>query len=101
MNANLFVATVLFCLFLLGLIYNHIIGKEERFLEAYVAFEVVAGVLITLFGFSLIAGWKYAVVALICFAASGLPMVAGSIQRNIQKAKESHARIVAQEESHD
>ena len=75
-------------LFLMGIIYNALIGKYERWLEQYVALEVVGGVLFTLIGFGLLAGWTNAGIALLCFAASGAPMLVGSIVRHAERSKQ-------------
>jgi hypothetical protein len=80
-------ALVFFCLFLMGVLYNIIIGKYERYMEQYVALEVVGGVVFTLAGFGLLAGWRYAGIALLCFAASGAPMLVGSVVRHAAKNK--------------
>lgn len=83
-------------LLLLGIGYNLLIAEWERkkYLEGFTSLAVVVGVLITLL---VEAGlnWQAAVLTLICFAASGLPMVAGSIWRYIKARKAFQEEYVA------
>lgn len=68
-----------------GLLYNAlVVDKLERWLpraHGVTAFEVVGGVLVTMLGFGMVAGFDYMLVALVCFAASGIPMIVGSLRR--------------------
>ncbi len=48
------------------------------------AWEVVAGVLFTLVGFAFLAGVEAFLLALLCFAASGIPMILGSRARHVE-----------------
>lgn len=76
--------SVLIALFLCGMIYNYaVVDKIERLHPplGVTAFEVVGGVLFTLVGFALLVGVEAMLLALLCFAASGVPMILGSLQR--------------------
>jgi hypothetical protein len=54
--------------------------------RGYVSFLVVLGVAVTGAGFALAVGsWEVGLVLLACFAASGLPMVGGSVGRYIRE----------------
>lgn len=46
------------------------------------AYEVAGGVLYTLVGLMFLAGVETFVLALLCFAASGVPMIMGAHHRN-------------------
>ncbi len=46
------------------------------------AYEVAGGVLFTLVGLMFITGLETFILALLCFAASGLPMIMGAHHRN-------------------
>ena len=69
-------------LFMGGIAYNVLISHMERqgYIEGYVALFVAGGVLFTLLGVALIQ-WQAAVLCLIAFCCSGLPMLAGSVWR--------------------
>lgn len=77
-----FVCTLLF---LFGVGYNHLVMYLERkhYDEGYTALLVVVGVAITLIGVAILF-WQAAVITLLCFAASGLPMIVGSAWRHVQ-----------------
>ena len=76
---------VLLILFLSALIYDRaVVDVIERRLpqpHGVTAFEVVIGVLFTLVGFGFLVGLETMILALLCFAASGVPMILGSLQR--------------------
>lgn len=62
--------------------YNALIAYlHRRGLEGYAAVEVIGGTLFTLAGAAFIIGPLPALAVLVCFAASGLPMFAGSVWR--------------------
>ena len=46
------------------------------------AYEVAGGVMFTLVGLMFITGLETFILALLCFAASGLPMIMGAHHRN-------------------
>lgn len=75
----------LLMLAMFGFLYNWlVVDKVERWLppaHGVTAFEVVGGVLVTMVGFGMLAGFDYMVLGLMCFAASGIPMIIGSLRR--------------------
>ena len=81
-------------LFVFGLGYNLAVSEFERkkFLEGFVSLAVVLGVLVTLGGVAVIS-WRAALLALGAFAASGAPMVAGSIWRYVQARGEAQRDV--------
>ena len=85
MNIQPYFSLILAGLFIFGLGFNWLIAWSERHhvLDGYTAFAVVLGTLVTLGGIALI-NLTAAVIALACFAASGLPMLAGSVYRHIE-----------------
>lgn len=78
-------------LVLFGLAYNRVVGylEEHKLIEGFVWVAVVAGVAVTLAVVTLLwwsvelTGGLWALVTLIGFAASGLPMACGSIWRYV------------------
>lgn len=60
---------------------------------------MVGGTVVTLAGATLIIGLESTLVVGICFAASGMPMIAGSIARYIRQRamEEEEARRLARE----
>jgi len=74
-------------LLLFGIVYNAFVAWLERrgHDQGYTALLVVAGTLVTLLGAAVIIGLEDALVVLACFAASGLPMIVGSIARHVQE----------------
>jgi hypothetical protein len=71
-------------LFLFGIAFNAFIGwaEKKKYLEGFVALAVVFGTLITVGAVALVYPLA-ALINLLAFAASGLPMLAGSIVRYI------------------
>lgn len=49
------------------------------------AWEVVGGVLFTLVGASFLIGLEDTLLVLLCFAASGIPMILGSRARHLER----------------
>lgn len=88
-------------LFGFGIGYDQLMRLVEDYRpeHGYTAIFVAFGVLVTLGGLALIAGLEAALWALACFAASGLPMIAGSMVRNMlrQAVDEAGVRRVARE----
>lgn len=82
-------------LMVIGIGYNWMVTQINHRLwdHPLTGFLVVGGTLITLGGFAIVVGWGPALVALACFAASGLPMVAGSVHRWMGRAAEDTAGI--------
>jgi hypothetical protein len=79
------ILVVFLALFVFGIGYNWAVAEFERrkYLEGFVSLAVVLGVLVTLGGVAVIER-RAAQLALGAFAASGAPMVAGSIWRYIK-----------------
>ena len=77
--------SVLAALAAFGLFYNGIIVDNlARHLPARyraTSFEVVGGVLVTCVGIGVIFGLEVMLGCLLCFAASGIPMIYGDIRR--------------------
>jgi len=78
--------TVAVCLALIlfGLWYNREVARLEGSgdHEGYLSLLVVVGVAVTIVGWLVVTGdLAGGLVLLVCFAASGLPMIAGSISR--------------------
>ena len=76
---------VLFGLMCFGLFYNGVIVDNlARHLPARyraTSFEVVGGVVVTCLGIGALLGFEAMLVCLLCFAASGIPMIYGDIRR--------------------
>lgn len=89
------VAAVCAGLALFGVWYDHAVGRMERRREdrGYTAFLVVFGTLVTMTGYMLVLASSALIVTLFaCFAASGLPMVVGSVRRHqVERAREEAA----------
>lgn len=84
---------VLEALLIGGVAYNAFVAWLEREGRdrGFTALLVVIGVLITLVGYACISGIKYALLAFFCFAASGIPMIAGSVWRYSQHRKQDES----------
>ena len=74
---------ILLALAVFGYIYNRWVESLERqgHDRGYMSLIVSAGCAVTLAGTSFIVGLGPVLWALICFAASGIPMIVGSISR--------------------
>lgn len=72
-----------------GIAYNRLVSwlEQEHPDQPYTASLVVGGVLFTLAGLTLLAGVEIGLLAFGCFAASGLPMVLGSMQRHLEQRR--------------
>lgn len=79
------ILTVLAGLACFGLFYNGVIVDNlSRHLPARyraTSFEVVGGVLVTCVGIGALLGFQAMLVCLLCFAASGIPMIYGDVRR--------------------
>ena len=75
-----------------GCTFNTLVSRMANRLEGYTSLLVVAGALVTLAGVALI-DLKAALLCLIAFAASGLPMVIGDIARAVKARDKSIERI--------
>ena len=81
-------------LFVFGIGYNALVAWVYRQApdHGYTAFLVAGGVIATLAGFALIASLEMALLILACFAASGLPVIIGSVLRQLhQRAQVARA----------
>ena len=79
-------------LFLLGcgILYDQLVSYTQEQLPArhgVTAWLVVGGVLWTLFGVLMLEGIKVFTTVLLCFVASGTPMVVGSMRRYQREAQ--------------
>jgi hypothetical protein len=79
------IVSILAALVIAGVVYDRyivdIIERQHPPLGV-TAWEVVGGVLFTLAGFAFLAGLEMFLLALLCFAASGIPMILGSRARH-------------------
>lgn len=84
---------VLEALFIGGVAYNAFVAWLEREGRdrGFTALLVVIGVLITLVGYACIIGIKHALLAFFCFAASGTPMIIGSVWRYSQHRRQAES----------
>ena len=89
------ILAIYLALVLFGIGYNRLIEamQQRGYLEGFDSLAVVAGTLVTLGGLAVI-WWPAAVLALGAFAASGLPMIGGSIWRYIQR-RENVKRLLS------
>jgi hypothetical protein len=82
------IASVLIMLAFAGVVYDRfvvdIIEKQHPPLGV-TAWEVVGGVLFTLVGFAMLAGFEAFLLAVLCFAASGIPMILGARARHMER----------------
>lgn len=84
-------------LFLFGLIYNAFVAWLEKMGHdrGYTAFLVVGGTLVTLAGLAVITGVETVISAIVCFVASGLPMILGSVWRHVRERASEEKKIMA------
>lgn len=90
------VAAVLFGLVCFGLYYNRFVecledqGKDRGFMS----FLVTLGCSVTILAFALMtSAWGAAALVTLCFAASGTPMIIGSVSRYAQARKREEVAI--------
>lgn len=84
-NERLIAALAVLLLF--GILYDLFVtwlGKQTQD-HGYTAFLVVGGTIVTIAGLAWVAGLEVALVATILFAASGLPVIVGSMRRALQR----------------
>ena len=74
---------ILLALAIFGVIYNRWVDSLEKqgHDRGYMGFIVAAGCAVTLAGAAFIIGLEPVFWAFVCFAASGIPMIAGSVGR--------------------
>ena len=84
-------------LFLFGLGYNSFVAWLEKMGHdrGYTAFLVVLGVLVTLGGLAVVTSVETAIVGIICFGASGAPMILGSVWRHVRERASEESKIMA------
>lgn len=94
------VVGVLCALALFGSGYNRLVAEAERrgWAEGFVSLLVAVGTLGTLVGLAVVC-WPAALLALGCFAASGTPMMVGSIWRYVRR-RERERLALAREVGH-
>lgn len=80
------IMAILFGLVLFGILYNLLIDflASKRYTEGFMSILVAFGVFCTLAGIVFIS-WPVALISLLGFAASGVPMIVGSITRYVRK----------------
>lgn len=88
-------STILTSLFIFGVAYNAFVSWLERqgYDRGYTAILVVVGTLVTVVGAGLRLGTRSVAWILTCFAASGTPMIAGSIWRYVAQRQRDLQRI--------
>jgi NhaP-type Na+/H+ or K+/H+ antiporter len=82
-------------LLLFGVSYNLLVEYFQKRTQRYTAELVVGGVIITVLVSGFLIGWDKALIVLVCFVASGLPMIVGSWFRTARD--EEAAKKIAQE----
>ena len=82
-----------------GTLYNALVAWAERkgYTEGYMSLVVALGVGVTLGGVSILS-IEAAVLTLICFIASGAPMIVGSIVRYLKKREAARQVLLAEVE---
>jgi len=87
---------VLVALFGFGIGYNRLVGKLEHqgHDRGYMGFIVALGCTVTLLGAGVIVGWEPVAWTTMCFAASGIPMIAGSIRRHVRARAKARREIL-------
>ncbi len=80
-------------LFLFGLIYAWIVRRlSDSGVQGQTAYTVVVGVGVTVLASAFLVGWANALLVLVCFAASGLPMIIEYGQRTHKQQKDDRER---------
>ncbi len=75
-----------------GLLFNRFVERHQaRNGGIYTAFYVAGGVLLTLATAVLVIGLTDALLVAVLFAASGAPMILGSMQRHTDRIHETNA----------
>lgn len=94
------ILAVFFALVLFGIGYNALVAWLERkgYTEGYLSIIVALGVFVTLCGVAVLSV-QAALISLGAFAATGTPMIIGSIARYLKARDEAKRAIV--EEIHD
>jgi len=89
------IVAVFFGLLLFGLWFNTLVAWAEKqgYTEGFLSLIVVLGVIGTLSGMAIL-DFKGALMALCCFAASGAPMIVGSIGRYLKLRKQAQESMI-------
>lgn len=82
------IGIVAFALVMFGAYYDSLMTRLADHKDPYISIFVAGGVAVTL-GLIAVIDWRAAVLALGAFACSGLPMVAGSIRRNMERQRQA------------
>jgi Kef-type K+ transport system membrane component KefB len=84
------ILAVYLVLVLFGIGYNHTVAwwERQKYIEGFTSLAVVLGVLMTLGGVAVV-DWQSALLALGAFAATGTPMIVGSILRYVRARREA------------
>ena len=85
---------IIVTLVVVGTVYNRAVAYLEvkGYMEGYTSLAVAFGVLVTL-AFVALLDWKVALMTLACFAASGTPMIVGSISRYVKRREMGQERM--------
>ena len=94
------IGVVVFGLVMFGIAYNFLMHHLGQHKQGYLSLFVAGGVLVTLAGLALIDA-RAAVLALVCFAASGAPMIAGEIVRSMIQHERVLKALRAQQDGRD
>jgi len=89
-------AAVFLFLLVFGVSYNLLVQFVQRKTQHYTAEFVAGGCLVTVLASGFVIGWDCALIVLICFIASGTPMIIGSMMSHAQD--EQAAKKVIQDE---
>ncbi|CAG0933559.1 hypothetical protein TFLX_03101 [Thermoflexales bacterium] len=80
-----------------GVLYNRWVAQHQASNEGiYTAFYMVGGVMLTLLIGILLVGFTAVMLMLVLFAASGMPMVLGSMQRHTERIKTTNEKSIAE-----
>lgn len=92
-------ALAVLLLLLFGVSYNLVVERFQKRTQRYTAELVVFGVIVTLVASGFIIGWEHALIVMILFAASGIPMIVGSWIRTARDEEE--AKRIAKESAQE
>lgn len=92
------VIAVVIGLAMFGYFYNQAVDryKPHGYLEPYTSLWVAAGVLVTLAGLAildLLVDWNAGIQAVVCFTASGFPMIVGDGKRYVKSIQRERERM--------
>lgn len=96
------IMAILFALILYGIVYNMLVDflDSRRYSEGYMSLLVAFGAFCTLSGIAFIS-WPVALISLLGFAASGIPMIVGSITRYIRQRAKFQQEMIAEARRHE